>query len=73
MTDKGLMLPNEDYVVVPLAVRNRIMQRLNAAERCLADARAEMQKICDEGETPDWVRPWFEIDNLRVILLKEGP
>jgi hypothetical protein len=32
MTEKGLMVPNEDYVVVPLPVRDRIMQRLNAAE-----------------------------------------
>jgi hypothetical protein len=32
MTEKGLMVPNEDYVVVPLAVRDRIMQRLRYAE-----------------------------------------
>jgi hypothetical protein len=32
MTDKGLMLPGEDYVVVPLLVRDRIVERLRSTE-----------------------------------------
>jgi hypothetical protein len=36
------------------------------------DIRKEMDELLGSvwDETPDWVRPWFEIDNIRVLLLE---
>jgi hypothetical protein len=36
------------------------------------DIRYEMNELLgsDWSETPDWVRPWFELDNIRVLLLE---
>jgi hypothetical protein len=44
MTEKGLMVPNEDYVVVPLAVRDRIMARLSIAEATAAQLTAAIKR-----------------------------
>lgn len=60
MTEKGLMVPNEDYVVVPLAVRDRIMGRLKSTEEQASMLIAELYKT---QESLIWA--WVEIKRLR--------
>jgi hypothetical protein len=44
-----------------------------ADRNTVREARAELQNFLDTwDETPEWVRPWLEIDNLRCIL-REKP
>lgn len=60
MTNKGLMVPNEDYVVVPLPVRDRIMERARSTEEQASMLIRELYKAQES-----LVCAWAEIKRLR--------